>query len=116
MNRKLIIAALASLAGALALPDTGHAAEADTPKVDARQAKQEARIDAGLAQGQLTQREAKRLKAEQNVIDRAENRAKADGHVTRHERKRLHAMQNGASRDIQRQRHDRQAPSPKTPG
>jgi hypothetical protein len=83
-------------------------AQAATPRVDARQANQEQRIDQGIASGQLTGREAKRLGKEQNAIDRAENHAKADGTVTAAERRRLHKMQKHASRDIHRQKHDAQ--------
>jgi hypothetical protein len=80
----------------------------NTPRVDARQANQEQRIDQGIASGQLTKPEARRLEAEQNAIDRVEDRAKADGSVSAKERHRLHKMQNHSSRDIRRQKHDRQ--------
>ncbi len=96
--------AFASLAGfAQAAPDP-----AATPGVDNRQARQERRIDQGVASGELTQREVRRLDREQNVVDTAENKAKADGTVTAAERKRLHRMQNRSSRDIRRQKHDAQ--------
>lgn len=79
---------------------------ANTPRIDARQARQEQRIDQGIASGELTQRETRRLEKEQAVINRAEDKAKADGTVTTAERKRLHKMQNHASRDIRHQKHD----------
>jgi len=81
---------------------------AATPRVDARQAKQEQRVDQGIATGQLNKRETKKLQAEQNRIDRSEDRAKADGVVTKGERTHLTHMQNKTSRDIHRQKHDRQ--------
>jgi ATP-dependent protease HslVU (ClpYQ) ATPase subunit len=96
--------AFASLAG-FAQTATDPAA---TPGVDQRQARQERRIDQGVASGELTQREARRLGREQNIVDKAENKAKADGTVTVAERKRLHRMQNRSSRDISRQKHDAQ--------
>jgi hypothetical protein len=94
-----------SAAGAFAQAASNPAA---TPKVDARQAKQEARIDQGVASGELNKREAAKLEAQQNRVDRMENRAKADGEVTKKERARLHHAQNEASQDIKRQKHDRQ--------
>ncbi|CAG1016725.1 hypothetical protein BURC_01477 [Burkholderiaceae bacterium] len=84
------------------------ASAASTPRVDQRQARQEQRIDQGVASGQLNARETARLEKEQAVIDKAENRAKSDGTVTKKERARLHRMQNHASRDIRHQKHDRQ--------
>ncbi|MGE4051743.1 MAG: hypothetical protein AB7F38_11785, partial [Piscinibacter sp.] len=70
------------------------------------------RIDQGIASGELNKRETRRLQKEQNVIDRAENKAKADGTVTKAERRRLHKMQNHASRDIRHQKHDAQVARP----
>lgn len=85
-----------------------HAAAAATPHVDARQARQQARIQAGVANGSLTHAEARHLQHQQHRIRHAERHAKADGVVTAHERQRLAAMQNHASRSIQRQKHDAQ--------
>jgi hypothetical protein len=79
-----------------------------TPVVDGRQQAQQARIRGGAASGEVTRAEARRLKAEQRHIRRAERRAKADGTVTNKERVRLQRKQNQASRDIRRQKHDRQ--------
>jgi cell division protein FtsB len=81
---------------------------AATPRVDARQANQDKRIDQGIASGELTKRETKKLEGEQNRIDRVEDRAKADGTVTKKERAHLAHLQNKASRDIARQKHDAQ--------
>lgn len=101
--------ALASI-GAFAQAASGAAA---TPRVDQRQANQEQRIDKGIASGELNRRETRRLQKEQNVIDRAENRAKSDGTVTKAERRRLHKMQKHAGKDIRHQKHDAQvAPKP----
>jgi hypothetical protein len=83
-------------------------APAGTPGVDAREAKQDARIDQGVASGQLTARETRRLEREQKHIAKVEAHAKADGKVTVAERARLHRAQNAASRDIARQKHDAQ--------
>lgn len=88
---------------------TGMAyAQADTPRIDQRQANQERRIDEGIASGQLNQREAARLDKQQDHIDNMENKAKSDGVMTKKERARLHAAQDRASKNIARQKHDRQ--------
>jgi len=84
------------------------AGPAATPRIDARQAKQEQRIDQGVASGQLTPRETKRLEGQQARIDRVEDKAKADGVVTPAERARVTHMQNKASRNIHHQKHDLQ--------
>jgi len=92
---------------AIALPTLAFA-QANTPRVDQRQANQEQRIDQGVASGSLTQREANRLERGQQHVDNMENRAKADGVVTRGERARLHQAQDAQSARIYRQKHDRQ--------
>ncbi|WP_412481037.1 hypothetical protein [Azonexus sp. IMCC34839] len=83
-------------------------AQANTPRVDQRQANQEQRIDQGVASGALTQREANRMERGQQHVENMENRAKADGVVTRRERARLHQAQEVESRRIYAQKHDRQ--------
>ena len=96
------------LIAGLALLPMG-AALAGTPVIDQREQRQEERIDQGVASGELTRREARRLEAQQTHIDRMENRAKADGVVTGRERARIHQTQDRASARIARNKHDRQA-------
>ena len=98
------------IASTLAFASIGAFAQAAaaTPRVDQRQANQQARIANGAASGQLTSRETLRLEKQQAMVNKAEDHAKADGTVTRHERKRLHRMQNTASKRIHRQKHDAQ--------
>ena len=79
-----------------------------TPGVDARQERQEQRIDQGVASGELNQREAGRLERQQDRIQGMEEKAKADGTVTNQERRQLNRAQNRASRNIAREKHDRQ--------
>lgn len=81
---------------------------AGTPVIDQRQQRQEERIDQGVASGELTRRETRRLEAQQAHIDQMENRAKADGVVTGRERARIHTAQDNASARIARNKHDRQ--------
>jgi hypothetical protein len=83
-------------------------AQTATPGVDARQERQEQRIDQGVASGELNQREAARLNRQQDRIEGMEERAKADGTVTNQERRQLNRAQNRASRHIAKEKHDRQ--------
>jgi hypothetical protein len=48
-------------------------------RIDARQARQEQRIDRGVQSGQLTRHETARLEHQQAHIDRVEDRALSDG-------------------------------------
>lgn len=79
-----------------------------TPHVDARQTKQQARIDAGVASGQLNAKETKRLEKQQGHVAAAEAKAKADGTVTRAESQHLSKVQNRTSANIHQQKHDAQ--------
>lgn len=106
LNRLVPAAALVLAAFAVQAQTAPNPAA--TPGIDQRQANQEKRIDQGIASGQLTKPEERRLERQQDRIDRAENRAKADGVVTKQERKRLHAAQDAASHRIAKQKHDRQ--------
>ena len=101
----LAVASIGAFAQTVAPPSSTPA----TPRVDQREANQQARIAQGAASGQLTPKETNRLEKEQAVVNKAETNAKADGTVTRHERRRLHRLQEGASRDIHHQKHDAQA-------
>ncbi|HXE40834.1 MAG TPA: hypothetical protein VN639_20395 [Azonexus sp.] len=92
---------------ALSLPVLAFA-QANTPRVDQRQANQERRIEQGVASGSLTPREANRLERGQQHVANMESRAKADGVVTPRERARLHQAQDVQSRRIYAQKHDAQ--------
>lgn len=96
---------VAALFALVALPVS---AQTSTPRVDQRQANQEARIQQGVQSGQLTDREAARLEKGQDRVQAAEDRAKADGKVTKAERVKLDAKQDRQSRRIAKQKHDRQ--------
>jgi hypothetical protein len=86
----------------------GMACAQETPVADGRQQVQRTRIRQGVASGEVTRVEARRLRAEQRHIRRTERRAEADGTVTSRERARIQRKQNRASRDITRQKHDGQ--------
>ena len=102
------LAVLLSLSAAL----LGAAqAQTATPRVDQREANQQARIAEGAASGQLTSKETQRLEREQARIQTAEAKAKSDGTVTAKERGKLHVMQDAASKDIHHLKHNkRKAP------
>jgi hypothetical protein len=102
------IAALSlALAGSVFAQTTAPTAPI-TPRVDKREAKQQARIDQGVASGELNQKEAARLENGQARVNQAEANAKADGKVTRREKYKLDHMQDKQSRHIKRQKHDQQ--------
>ena len=101
MNAKRIVALFA----AVALP---VAAQTSTPRVDQRQANQEARIQQRVQSGALTGKEAAKLEKGQDKVQAKETKAKADGKVTARERARLAKAQDKQSRKIARQKHDRQ--------
>jgi hypothetical protein len=99
------------LAIALCLAGAGAAfaqSPTATPRIDQRAAEQQKRIQQGVASGQLTPHETRRLERQQHRIARDEQRAKGDGVVTAKERARLTREQDEASRAIHRQKHDAQ--------
>ena len=105
--RNFVLSAAIAVLGSSAFAQTA-AASAATPGVDQRQLNQDKRIEQGVASGELTKPEAKRLDKQQDAIERARDKAKADGVVTRRERKHLAKMQNHSSKTIHRQKHDAQ--------
>lgn len=113
--RHVIAAATLASACAAALAQTATPAPAEpiapargtnTPLIDKHEANQQERIKQGRESGELTKHEARRLRAEQKIIDRKQKRAEADGTVTAQERQGIRRMQDRAGRDIRRQKHD----------
>jgi hypothetical protein len=84
----------------------------DTREIDARQARQETRIERGIARGEINRREARTLLQGQRQIARAEERARADGRITRQEMRRLTALLDQADAQIRGLRQDRNARHP----
>jgi hypothetical protein len=103
-RKKMKTTLLAALFAALALPVMAQ----NTPRVDQREANQEARIQQGVASGQLTPKETAKLEKGQAKVDAMEAKAKADGKVTPKERAKLAKAQNKQSRKIYKQKHDAQ--------
>jgi len=76
-------------------------------KIAKRQNIQDARVNQGLRTGELTKREAIRLKQQQKDIKRSKRAAKADGKLTRKERRVIKAKQNKASQAIYRKKNNK---------
>lgn len=81
---------------------------AGTPRLNAREHNQMARIHQGVKSGELTRPEARHLRRGEARLNYNEARAKADGVVTPAERARLHNEANRESARIYRQKHDAQ--------
>jgi hypothetical protein len=96
----------AVVVAALALP--ALAQTQSTPRIDARQANQDRRIEQGEKSGALNAKEAARLEKGQARVQKMENRAAADGKVTARERARIEHAQDKQSRRIYREKHDNQ--------
>jgi hypothetical protein len=75
------LAAMAALAAAVATPAAAQPYRHGAPwvSVNARQARIDTQIDRGLRTGQLTRREASRLKGQFRAIQRLEARYRAGG-------------------------------------
>ena len=93
------LAAAASLAAAL---------PAFAQPVDAREHRQEQRIDQGVRSGALTRSEDMRLQRREAGLQRYEARARYQhrGHLTRYERRHLQRAENRDSRLIYRLKHN----------
>lgn len=100
MKTQLLITLAVSML--LALP-------AGAQSINNIQAEEQARINAGLRDGSLTQMEAARLQARANHIADVEGRLRATGgHLSFSERQRLSNELNSLSNQIYRERHDNQ--------
>jgi hypothetical protein len=86
----------------------GSVIAAETPVLDKRQTIQEKRVDQGVASGELTKREARRLEDAQARLAANEAKAKSDGTVTAKERAKLDAQADSISKRTAKQKHDRQ--------
>jgi hypothetical protein len=77
--------------------------------IERRDAINNERIERGIRSGQITRREAAKLREQQARIERLEARARADGVVTERERARIEVAQKELSRSIRFEKNDRQA-------
>ena len=88
---------------------TGNPSSASSQRMRAdvqRNVNQEQRIENGVKNGSLTNREAANLERGQARVDRKEARAGADGHVGAGEQKNIQAAENHQSRRIHREKHN----------
>ena len=99
-NLFLFIAALMVIVFLTA--DVSHAG-----RFEKRYSRQDYRIDAGIENGEITRREARILRNEQDKICELRERAMRDGHLSERERIMLERRQNMASRHIYRFNHNR---------
>jgi hypothetical protein len=81
--------------------------ESQAGRFERRDSRQEDRIEAGIARGEITQRESRILRNEQEKICELRERAMRDGHLSEKERRMLERRQNLASRHIYRFNHNR---------
>ncbi len=98
---------LALAAGASAQAQSFDATHPRRAEVNGRLGEQNARIRAGVADGQLNRRQARQLHADDHSI-RTEERADASvngGHITRGEQRQINRQQNANSRAIAGERH-----------
>jgi hypothetical protein len=97
--KKIVVFSILMVSGILAFAQ-------ETPRADARQGAQRARIASGRRNGEVTGREAVLLNSEQRHIRRTERRAKADGTVSAQEKTRIERKQSRANRHIRRAKHN----------
>jgi hypothetical protein len=88
--------------------DAQHRSGASGASIDEREARQREAIGRGAESGELTPREAERLRREQARIERHEQMARADGRFTPRERARIQRELDQAQRHIRHESHDRQ--------
>jgi len=90
---------------------TGNPNSASSKRMQAdvqRNINQQQRIEGGIQNGSLTNREAAKLERGQARVDRKEAVAGADGHVGAREEARTERTENRQSKRIHRQKHDAQ--------
>jgi hypothetical protein len=103
-----IAAAVVAMTGVVSESYAGDRPGIRDPRVNVRQARQQTRIHQGVRSGELTRREAHRVRETQRDIRQLERAYKSDGKLTAAERRDLHHELNQASRQIYRQKHDSQ--------
>lgn len=90
---------------------TGNPQSASSQRMQAdvqRNVNQQQRIENGVQNGSLTNREVAKLEHGQSKVAKAEANAGHDGHVTANEQAHLQGAENHQSKHIYRQKHDAQ--------
>jgi polyhydroxyalkanoate synthesis regulator phasin len=75
---------------------------------DLREKSQKVRIRQGVKSGELTRKEAKKLRKEEVKIRAIERKAKSNGDITRKEARKLDRALDKANKDIRKQKSDKQ--------
>jgi hypothetical protein len=105
MTGLVVIPLLAALSTP-ALADRGYRDDYRAQHFDQRFDRQHWRIKQGVKSGELTRKEARKLRKQQRRIDRLERRFSSDGYLDRRERRVLRKKQNRASERIYRYKHN----------
>lgn len=98
----------ATVLGATLIATAGGANAYGQKTIDANIAQEARAIEQGRYSGELTKREYRDLKAEQDSIKAMERRALADGHISKREYKTIHEAQANARQHIREESHDGQ--------
>lgn len=97
------------LLGMFALPAIAHDYDdhgRHDNRFEQRLDRQHWRIKQGIRSGELTRKEAKRLRRQQRRIDKLEHKFSRDGHIDRYERRVLRSKLDDASQRIYRFKHN----------
>lgn len=97
---------LLPLVAVLSNPVMAHYDNDGYSKFDQRIERQHKRIKNGVRNGELTKKEAKKLRKQHRQIKKLNKQFKKDGHLSRHERKTLQRELDRASKRIYRLKHN----------
>jgi hypothetical protein len=98
---------LAFLVAAMAACGAPHRGPGPNTSIRERQHMQRSNIREGVREGDLTRREANRLREQQRDIERSRQQARTDdGYIDRQERRKIKKKQRRLGNDIYRERHD----------
>ncbi|MEQ1883608.1 MAG: hypothetical protein ABL967_00980 [Bryobacteraceae bacterium] len=107
MKKTLVGVILGALLVVTAAP--GFAQEEKKNRINERKENQKERIEKGKADGSLTDREARRLEAQEAALDAKTRRDRKDGGgMTAQEKRAAERRQDNMSKKIYEQRHDKQ--------
>jgi len=76
-------------------------------RAERRQNRQASRINRGLKNGSINEKEARRLEKQQSHIQKMEDKFTSDGNVSKKEKIRLEKAQDRSSRQIYRTKHNK---------
>ena len=109
LSRRSILGLASLLLCGLLVTGPLTSAWAAKPVAKHRHKNQVGRIKQGVKSGELTKKEAHKLRKGQKRVRKAAHQAKNDdGRIDRKERARINRMQNRQSKRIFKQKHDRQ--------